>query len=115
MSGRFRIRARLFVILGINVALIGIMGLVAFFMATSINGKLSLVLQRDLPGASVLLEADRDLHQMLLAENGMLLSAPGTPEYEKHAGLHREHAAGRHEAGNSSRNPFSPEKRALGT
>ena len=84
MFGKFRIRARLFVILGLNVALIGIMGLVAFFMATSINGKLALVLQRDLPGASVLLEADRDLHQMLLAEHGMLLSAPGTPEYEKH-------------------------------
>ena len=84
MLGRFRIRARLFVILGINIALLGAMGLVAYFMATSINEKLSLVLHRDLPGASVLLEADRDLHQMLLAERGMLLSTPGSPEYAAH-------------------------------
>ena len=114
MSGRFRIRARLFVILGINVALIGIMGLVAFFMATSINGKLSLVLQRDLPGASVLLEADRDLHQMLLAENGMLLSAPGTPEYEKHMQAYTENMQQADtRLGKFIEISFSPEKKAL--
>jgi methyl-accepting chemotaxis protein len=82
MLGRFRIRGRLFVILGLNVALIGIMGIVAFFMATSINEKLTLVLGRDLPGTAVLLEADRDLHQMLLAERGLLLSTPGSAEYQ---------------------------------
>ncbi len=114
MLGRFRIRARLFVILGINVALIGIMGLVAFFMATSINGKLSLVLQRDLPGASVLLEADRDLHQMLLAENGMLLSAPGTPEYEKHMQAYTENMQQADtRLGKFIEISFSPEKKAL--
>ncbi|KAF5057653.1 Methyl-accepting chemotaxis protein (MCP) signaling domain protein [anaerobic digester metagenome] len=114
MLGRFRIRARLFVILGINVALIGIMGLVAFFMATSINGKLSLVLQRDLPGASVLLEADRDLHQMLLAENGMLLSAPGTPEFEKHMQAYTENMQQADtRLGKFIEISFSPEKKAL--
>ena len=114
MLGRFRIRARLFVILGINVALIGIMGLVAFFMATSINGKLSLVLQRDLPGTSVLLEADRDLHQMLLAENGMLLSAPGTPEYEKHMQSYTENMQQADtRLGKFIEISFSPEKKAL--
>jgi methyl-accepting chemotaxis protein len=114
MFGKLRIRARLFVILGLNVTLIGIMGLVAFFMATSINGKLSLVLQRDLPGASVLLEADRDLHQMLLAEHGMLLSTPGTPEYEKHMKSYSENM----EQADSRLDKFidisfSPEKKAL--
>ncbi len=114
MLGRFRIRARLFVILGINVALIGIMGLVAFFMATSINGKLSLVLQRDLPGASVLLEADRDLHQMLLAENGMLLSAPGTPEFEKHMQAYTENMQQADtRLGKFIEISFSPEKKVL--
>ncbi|GAB6111875.1 methyl-accepting chemotaxis protein [Desulfomicrobium salsuginis] len=114
MLGRFRIRARLFVILGINVALIAVMGLVAFFMATSINGKLSLVLQRDLPGASVLLEADRDLHQMLLAENGMLLSAPGTPEYEKHMKSYTENMQQADtRLGKFIEISFSPEKKAL--
>jgi len=114
MLGRFRIRARLFVILGINVSLIGIMGLVAFFMATSINGKLSLVLQRDLPGASVLLEADRDLHQMLLAENGMLLSAPGTPEFEKHMKSYTENMQQADtRLGKFIEISFSPEKKAL--
>jgi methyl-accepting chemotaxis protein len=90
MLSSFRIRGRLFVILGLNVALIGIMGLVAFFMATSINEKLSLVLMRDLPGTAVLLEADRDLHQMLLAERGLLLSIPGSAEYENNMKSYQE-------------------------
>jgi methyl-accepting chemotaxis protein len=114
MFGKLRIRARLFVILGLNVTLIGIMGLVAFFMATSINGKLSLVLQRDLPGASVLLEADRDLHQMLLAEHGMLLSTPGTPEYEKHMKSYTENMEqADSRLGKFIDISFSPEKKAL--
>jgi methyl-accepting chemotaxis protein len=114
MFGKLRIRARLFVILGLNVTLIGIMGLVAFFMATSINGKLSLVLQRDLPGASVLLEADRDLHQMLLAEHGMLLSTPGTPEYEKHMKSYSENMEqADSRLGKFIDISFSPEKKAL--
>lgn len=90
MLSSFRIRGRLFVILGLNVALIGIMGFVAFFMATSINEKLSLVLMRDLPGTAVLLEADRDLHQMLLAERGLLLSIPGSAEYENNLKSYQE-------------------------
>ena len=90
MLNKFRIRGRLFVILGLNVVLNGIMGLVAFFMATSINGNLSLVLRRDLPGTAVLLEADRDLHQMLLAERGLLLSAPGSTEYENNMKSYKE-------------------------
>ncbi len=90
MLGKFRIRARLFVILGLNVALLAAMGAVAFFIATAMNGKLSLVLSRDLPGTAVLLEADRDLHQMLLAERGMLLSAPGSEEYRAHQASYTE-------------------------
>jgi methyl-accepting chemotaxis protein len=90
MFGKFRIRARLFVILGLNVALIGVMGIVAFFLATSINGQLSLVLNRDLIGTSFLLEADRDLHQMLLAEHAMLLTVPGSPEYAAHMKSYKE-------------------------
>ncbi|MDY0228437.1 MAG: methyl-accepting chemotaxis protein [Desulfomicrobium apsheronum] len=90
MLSKFRIRGRLFIILGLNIVLIAIMGLVAFFMATSINGKLSLVLGRDLPGTAVLLEADRDLHQMLLAERGLLLSVPGTAEYDNNMKSYRE-------------------------
>jgi len=59
MLGKFRIRAGLFIILGLNVTLWEIMGIVAYLMDTSINEKLSLVLNRDLAGTNVLLEADR--------------------------------------------------------
>jgi len=114
MLGKFRIRARLFVILGLNIALIGIMGIVAYFMATSINEKLSLVLNRDLAGASFLLEADRDLHQMLLAERGLLLTTPGTPEYANHMKSYKENM----EQADTRVGKFinissSPEKKAL--
>jgi len=90
MLGKIRIRARLFVILGLNVALIAVMGIVAFVIAASMHEKLSLVLHRDLAGAAVLLEADRDLHQMLLAERGLLLTVPGSPEYESHLKAYKE-------------------------
>lgn len=93
MFGKFRIRARLFVILGLNVILLAAMGAVAFFIATAMSDKLSLVLSRDLPGTAVLLEADRDLHQMLLAERGMLLSTPDSEEYARHLAAYTENMA----------------------
>lgn len=114
MLGKFRIRARLFVILGLNVALIGIMGVVAYIMATSINEKLSLVLNRDLPGTAVLLEADRDLHQMLLAERGLLLTVPDTPEYESHMKSYKENMGQADtRLGKFIELSFSAEKKAL--
>lgn len=114
MLGKISIRSRLFFILGLNVALIGIMGISAYFMATAINEKLHLVLNRDLQGASVLLEADRDLHQMLLAERGLLLTAPDSPEYESHMKSYKENMAqADSRLDKFIEISFSPDKKAL--
>lgn len=78
-----RIRTRLFVILGVNVLLLLVMGTVAYFVAASLNSKLDTVVNKDMKGGFFLLEADRDLHQMLIGERSMLLVKPGTPDYEK--------------------------------
>lgn len=83
MFGRFRIRTRLFVILGVNVLLLLVVGTVAYFVAASLNSKLDIVVNKDMKGGFFLLEADRDLYQMLIGERNMLLVKPGTPDYEK--------------------------------
>ncbi|WP_432735893.1 methyl-accepting chemotaxis protein [Maridesulfovibrio sp. FT414] len=78
-----KIRTKLLLILGINIVLLVIMGVVAVMSAKSINGALEQVFSRDLQGMVFLLEADRDLHQALIAERTMIYAKPGTETFSK--------------------------------
>ena len=83
MLNDIKIRTKLLVILGINILLLGLMGIVANIGAGIINGEMKTIYSRDLTGMSFLLEADRDLHQALVAERSMLIAEPGTEVFKK--------------------------------
>ncbi|GAB1410117.1 hypothetical protein MASR1M90_12710 [Desulfovibrionales bacterium] len=79
-----------------------------------LNTELFEVLDAELPGAMTLLEADRDMHQMLIGEHAMLLTTPGTKEYEYYTKFYKDN---RDQADKRVRKALeldpSPEKTAL--
>ena len=81
--GNFKISSKLAFILILNIVLLTGMGLIAYYSAKNIHAQLADVFAHDLKGVSFLLEADRDLHQMLIAERTMLVVEPGAEAYQK--------------------------------
>ena len=76
--GQLRITSKLAIVLVVNLVLLSAMGVVAFYDARNIQGQLIEVFDQDFKGTAFLLEADRDLHQALIAERSMCFSEPGS-------------------------------------
>ena len=83
MLGNVRITTKLTSILVLNLSLLAAMGLVAYYSSRNIQSQLTGVFAHDFKGVSFLLEADRDLHQMLIAERTMIFAEPGSEAYGK--------------------------------
>ncbi|EPR42101.1 methyl-accepting chemotaxis sensory transducer [Desulfovibrio sp. X2] len=79
--GDIKISRKLGFILILNILLLSTMGLVAYYSAEYLQSQLTDVFEHDFKGASLLLEADRDLHQMLIAERSMIFAQPGSKAY----------------------------------
>ena len=80
--GDVRIRTKLAVVLVVNLLLLSTMGVVAFYDARNIQSQLTGVFDHDFKGTAFLLEADRDLHQALIAERSMCFSEPGSEAFK---------------------------------
>ncbi|MFW5488205.1 MAG: methyl-accepting chemotaxis protein [Desulfovibrio sp.] len=78
-----RVGYKLLILLIINALLYVLIGGIALVSADRINGQLEKVFSRDLQGKSFLLEADRDLHQALIAERTLLFVEPGSEMFAK--------------------------------
>ncbi len=74
---------KLLVLLIINALLYTLIGGIALLSADRINDHLETLFTRDLQGKSFLLEADRDLHQALIAERTLIFTAPGSKAFQK--------------------------------
>ncbi|MFO7594992.1 MAG: methyl-accepting chemotaxis protein [Desulfocurvibacter africanus] len=79
-----KVKGKIGSILSINIVLIITMGLVAYYSAETIHANLEKVLHRDLKALSFLLEADRDLHQALIAERTLLFADARSDTYSAH-------------------------------
>ncbi|MGE4553031.1 MAG: methyl-accepting chemotaxis protein [Desulfovibrionaceae bacterium] len=79
--GDIRVGYKLLIILLLNVLLVLAVGATAYYSARSINADLGDLFHRDFAGLGFLLEADRDLHQSLIAERSMIFSDPGGPAF----------------------------------
>lgn len=80
--GHIRIVNKLGIVLFTNLVLLVAMGFVSYYSSNYLQGQLHSVFNVDFKGVSFLLEADRDLHQALIAERSMCFSTPGTKEFE---------------------------------
>ena len=71
------------------VLLVTVTGLVGYRTGDAINAHLVKATSHTLPAVSLLLEADRDLHQALVAERTMIFVEPGSAQFQT---LLKEHA-----------------------
>lgn len=61
-----------------------------YFLLSSIQRNVKQVMEADMPATQLLLEMDRDLYQVLLAERMLITQEPGHPERRKALKEHRE-------------------------
>ncbi|MUM76640.1 HAMP domain-containing protein [Pseudodesulfovibrio sp. F-1] len=78
-----RIGLKLSLIFSLLAVLLVAAGIVGVMGNRAIHGDLEDVFEIRLPGMNLLLEADRDLHQLLVAERSLAYAAPGSPEYAR--------------------------------
>ncbi|TVM33047.1 methyl-accepting chemotaxis protein [Oceanidesulfovibrio marinus] len=81
LLNRIKISTKLAIVFFTNFILIVAMGITAYFGSSNIQAQLSSVLDKDFKGAMFLLEADRDLHQMLIALRAMCTLEKGGEQY----------------------------------
>ncbi|MGE4298766.1 MAG: MCP four helix bundle domain-containing protein [Desulfovibrionaceae bacterium] len=73
--------AKLALVLVLNVLLMMLMGWLGYSSSRGIQTSLDGVFDRDFKGIELLLQADRDLHQMRIAERSMMFMAPDGKGY----------------------------------
>jgi len=78
-----KIKLKLLIGFGIILICLLIVGLVGLFGAKNIKSNLDSITQQDMKGIIFLLEADRDLHQMLIAERTMVFSDTKSEVFKK--------------------------------
>jgi methyl-accepting chemotaxis protein len=81
MLNQMRIVTKLAMVLVTNLLLLIAMGITAYYSSSVLNTQLDGVFNVDFKGATFLLEADRDLHQALIAERSMCFAEPGTEAF----------------------------------
>lgn len=81
MLNRMKIVTKLVMVLVTNLLLFIAMGGAAYYSSSVLNTQLKGVFNVDFKGATYLLEADRDLHQALIAERSMCFAALGTKAF----------------------------------
>lgn len=77
----FSIRARLLIGFLAMALLVLLTGAVGLFSGARIQAGFSSVFDTRFPAVTMLLESDRDLHQLLVAERSLLFAEPGSDEF----------------------------------
>src|SRR5690606_7798078 len=76
--------------IGLIAAVIVAIGVANYFLLSKIQAHVEQVMEADMPGTQLLLEMDRDLYQVLMAERSLLAMEPGHPERRMYLKEHRE-------------------------
>ncbi len=76
--------------IGLIAAVIVATGIANYFLLSKIQTHVEQVMEADMPGTQLLLEMDRDLYQVLMAERSLLVLEPGDPARRAHLKEHRE-------------------------
>jgi len=78
-----RIRTKIFSICFILLAIMILSGWVSFNSMTGIQANLDAIFKVRMPAIDFLIEADRDLQQLLVAERSLVFADPGSEAYKK--------------------------------
>ena len=78
-----KIRDKLVISFAINICFLLVVGIVSYTSVQKIEKNLTDIFEVRLPSVSFLLEADRDLHQSLIAERTLLFTDPESPDIKE--------------------------------
>ena len=79
---RFKIGTRIFIGFGCLVVFIGLVAGVGYYVSESVGASLGNIFHVRLPGLNYLLQADRDLQQLLVAERSIIFTDPKSKTYK---------------------------------
>jgi len=78
-----KIKHKLMVCFAVNIVFMIVIGIVSYLSVSKIQNNLEDIFLRRLPSVDFLLEADRDLHQALIAERTLMFTDPNSPKVAK--------------------------------
>jgi methyl-accepting chemotaxis protein len=81
--GNMKIRTKLMTGFGIMILFMGIIGYTGFKGTSTVQGVLEKIFSVQMPGIDLLIEADRDLQQLLVAERSMIFTNPKSPLFQQ--------------------------------
>jgi methyl-accepting chemotaxis protein len=89
-TSKLRVGQRLYLGFGSAIAMTIVVGVVALLGSRYISERLDDLFTVNLPTVGAILETDRDLQQVLVAERSLIFASPGTPVFEQLLGDHEE-------------------------
>ncbi|ADD68922.1 methyl-accepting chemotaxis sensory transducer [Denitrovibrio acetiphilus DSM 12809] len=78
------VRIKLYVSFGILLIIISLNGLIGFGGLSGIHNNLEMIFKVELPSIDYLIEADRDYHQMLIAERALLVTPKSSENFKRY-------------------------------
>ncbi len=85
-----RLKFRLIFSYTVIIISLAVVGITGFYAAKSINSDLVTIFRRFLPSIDLLIEADRDLQQLLVAERTLMFTDPGSESIDSLVATYRE-------------------------
>ncbi len=85
-----KISNKLLLSFALMIAVVATVGLMGYLGAKHVHDNLIKISEINLPGLSYLLEADRDLHQLLVAERSMIFSDAQSEYFKELVGQYEE-------------------------
>jgi len=82
LFANFSIRTKIYLALGTLMVMLMLCGIIGHFGLTKINNSQVSIFSVRLPSMDYLIEADRDLHQLLIAERALTVTPADAPEYK---------------------------------
>ena len=67
-----------------------VIGVAGLNSTGNINEHLDMIIGKELPSVEKLLQADRDLHQLLIAERSMIFSEVGSDQFKNFESMYEE-------------------------
>jgi methyl-accepting chemotaxis protein len=79
---RLTVGTRMFVSFTVLLVFMAAVGLVGYYVSRSVGGYLATIFHVRMPGLNYLVQADRDLQQLLVAERSLTFTKPGSDKYK---------------------------------
>lgn len=83
LLNQFKIQTKLILGFSIMIFFVIIVGVIGYYKFSKIKNDLDAIFLNTMPGSTLLLEADRDLYQALVAQRSLIVTEPHTEQFDQ--------------------------------